>query len=406
MNDEVQKVLQQSREEMFRAVSKSPYEAAELILHLRRRNEPVPEFLLQSVVSVDAPLVSVADNTVLARKLAEDYVTTEDEVPQILLNKVAESDKDSYYLALHYKKFDQQVPEVILQSVLKSPRWSSVFSSKIREMSGDEDEEKAGLSLDDESRKQAIDKILQDEGTALQYVELLMRNKKEIPLIVQKAFESEPRLAKEYASTILGLGGKVPDSIINELTKDAGESYAVGEYILTRFKNVAPESIVRAIAKNALLASHYASAILKEKIINHNYLKILEHGITQGDTKEELRGHRVYGFDTEKDSEKTNKENRIRAADDYAIVYSRILGEIPPPEIMRFVSDVGITYVASNLASLGKKVPVEFINKIAAVPDQSYRFVGRYYLKHGTRQLPKEYKKIMMAAKKYEKERI
>lgn len=403
MSSEVKKSLQQSRDELYSAVAKNPYDALELVLYLRRRNEQVPDILIQSLASAQEP-DGDEPNTGLARKAAEDYITTYDDVPPALLKKVATNDKDAYYLALHYKTFDQQVPTVILKAIQDSPRWSSVFSSQIRRMSQEENEETSSISLDDASRQQALASIMRDYDVALRYIGILTKNKKPIPENLKKMFVDEPEKAKMYASTVFGNGGNIPDDIMNELIKDPSESFDLASHILGNFKNtLAPEPVVRGIAKSASLSSEYAVMILKEKILNYKFLKILEDGITKGSTAEHRRRYAYGGRYDEQDSA---EKVRTKAADDYAIVYSRITGEIPSDTIMKMVSDGGLTYVASNLVLQQKDIPEQFVKRISKNPDQSYRFIGRYYLRFGSRNLPKKYKSIMLAAKKYEKEHI
>lgn len=403
MSSEVKKSLQQSRDELYGAVAKNPYDALELVLYLRRRNEQVPDILIQSLASAQEP-DGDEPNTGLARKAAEDYITTDEDVPPALLNKVATNDKDAYYLALHYKKFDQQVPTVILKAVQNSPRWSSVFQTQIRRISQEENEETSPISLDDASRQQVLASIMRDYNVAIKYIGILTKNKKEIPENLKKMFTEDPEKAKMYASMVFGNGGTIPDDIMNELVKDPSESFNLASHILGNFKNVlAPEPIVRGIAKSSSLSSEYAVMILKEKILNHKFLKILEDGIAKGSTTEKLNR---YGYAPVSYATESAEKVRTKAADDYAIVYSRITGEIPSDIIMKMVSDGGLTYVASNLVLQQKDIPEQFVKRISKNPDQAYRFIGRYYLRFGSRNLPKKYKSIMLAAKKYEKEHI
>jgi hypothetical protein len=403
MRGEVKKSLQQFRNELFGAVAKNPSDALELVLYLRRRNEQVPDILIQSLTSVQEP-DGDEPTTGLARKAAEDYITTDEAVPPALLNKVATNDKDAYYLALHYKKFDQQVPTVILKAVQNSPRWSSVFSTQIRRMSQEENEEMPLINLDDASRQQVLASIMRDYNVAIKYVGILTKNKKPIPENLKKMFTENPEKAEMYASVVFGNGGIIPDDIMNELIKDPSKSFNLANHIFGNFKNVlAPEPIVRGIAKSSSLSSEYAVMILKEKILNHKFLKILENGIAKGSTTEKRNR---YGYVSVIHAPESAEKVRTKAADDYAMVYSRIIGEIPSDTIMKMVSDSGFTYVASNLVLQQKDIPEQFVKKISKNPDQSYRFIGRYYLKFGSRILPKKYKSIMLAAKKYEKEHI
>ena len=242
---------------------------------------------------------------------------------------------------------------------------------------------------------------MQDEDYALEYVRVLVKNKKDVPEKLQKMFMSSPRLAKNYASVVMGNGGTVPEEIINEIIKEPSVSFEVASEITEKFKNLAPEILIRALAKNSFLSSAYAVKMLKQNIINHKIFKILEHGILKG-----VSGNYKKNWSNQWVETDEGGSGKKEAIGNYAIVYSRVTGELPPPEILKELDLGALTYVASNLALQQKPVPTDIVEKISKNPDQSYRFVGRYYLKYGTRNLPKEYKKIESAAKKYDKGNI
>jgi|GEM_PF-5189183 len=406
MSDETRKQLQQSREELMRAAARNPEQALDLALYLRRRNEQIPDYILNAVVSVDDENVSPEEDvrharSVAARRLAEDYITTDDDVPSLLLNVVAQEPKDAYYLAMHYKKYRQQIPEIILRSVMTS-QWASVFSSKVRR--GEfEDEETSIKNIDDEFRQKLFNSIMKDPNAALKLVGTLTFNKKPIPEALTQLFMKNSAYARDYATVVLGNEGTIPDEIMKELAKDPAESYRLADDILQKYGRVAPDEIVHSLSKNAMMSSEYAVAVLKKKIINHRILKILEKGMLGGKTK---KLHRGWSGTIDYSEEKPKEEDRTNALGDYAIVYSRELQEMPSAEILNKLMLNSLTYVASNLTLAGKPVPQEMIDKVASSPDQSYRFVGRYYLKFGTRNLPKQFKKISMAAKEYNRTHI
>ena len=386
-------------QDLMHAVVKDPVYAAKLALYLRRRQEPVPDFVLQALTDIEDDSGGT-DNSYLNR-VARDYLLTDEDVPEILLNMISKNAKNSYYLALDYKQYHQTIPDKILKTIQNS-RWAEPFQTTIRRMAQDEDDETANPSIDAGYLDQLLNRVMQDEDYALNYVRVLVKNKKDVPEKLQKMFMASPELAKNYASVVLGNGGTVPEEIINEIIKEPSVSFEVASEIIDKFKNLAPEIVIRALAKNSFLSSAYAVKVLKQNIINHKIFKILEHGIlkgTSGNYKKNWSNQWVSSSD-EKDSGK--KE----AIGNYAIVYSRVIGELPPPEILKELDLGALTYVASNLALQQKPVPVDIIEKISKNLDQSYRFVGRYYLKYGTRNLPKEYKKIEAAAKKYDKGHI
>ena len=355
--------------ELLDKILENPQQAMRLAMILRHKNQEVPENVLNSLVS---------DNMMganFARTLAQDYILTDEDVPLQLLKRISESPKDAFYLAKYYKKNNQRIPEIIFQTVKQSQYYGQSL---------DEDEETSSSFQQD-----FLKKILKNEDLTLRYTAALLKNNQPVPDYVHNAIIAfnDARTSRHFSHYLITHDINVPDKILVNVAMDNEESFQLAENLFKNLGKIAPDVILYSLATNPEYASNYGILLLNKKYINQRILKILEDGIARKSTSEH--------------NEHSNEQAGL-----YAVVYTRILADLPSPKIMKLVTPKYLTYVAMNLLSHKKEVPQEILDKIASNPPRSFAFISQYKLAYGAKKLPPNYNKIKLAAKKYEYDTI
>lgn len=355
--------------ELLDKILENPQQAMRLAMILRHKHKEVPDAILNSLIS-DSMMGSN-----FARTLAEDYILMDETVPEQLLKKISENPKDAYYLAKYYKKNNQRIPEIIFQTVKQSQYYGQSL----------EENEETSTSFQQDFLK----KILKSEDLTLRYAAALLKNNKPIPDYVHDAIIAfkDSRTSRHYSHYLITRDINVPDKILVNVAMDNDESFELATSLFKDLGKIAPDVILYSLATNPKYASEYGIMLLNKKYINQRILKILEDGIARK-TKD-------------KPDEYSNEQAGL-----YAVVYTRILGDLPNPKIMKQVTPKYLTYVAMNLLGHKKEVPQEILDKIASNPPRSFAFISQYKLAYGAKKLPANYNKIKLSAKKYEYDTI
>lgn len=380
MNDDI-------KQELLQGMAKDPEVSMRLANRFRQQGREVPGFILNALTK--EPVMGGA----FSRIIAQTYISKNETIPEVLIQRIAQNGKDSYYLAKYCLDYDYPIHPAIYDAVKETK-----FIEPLKKMMGktfknEEDEEG---DQKPEIYKELLANILKNSTQTLKYVELLLKNKRPIPENIEKAFKNDPDDAVKYAMTLLEYGIQPSEKINDIIASDPHHSfsYAMGLFEMASKPKFPPLKIIESLAKNVEQSSNYGRTLLTRKIVKPEILKILEKGIVHGSGKE----LKAYGSHNLKKSD---------YAGYYAIPYVGATGELPNESIMKIVSEnpKALVMISNKLWMHGKEVPPDIVDKISKSPAASYSFKVRYTsLKN--KPLPAIYKKIDVVADKYDKEHI
>jgi len=365
------------QQQLLNSIARDPRISMRLIRKLRSAGKPVPDILLNSIISHE---LLGGD---FAQELAEEYVLNHEKVPQILLDKVSESGKNSFYLAKYYAFHDQQIPDQLLKSIKKS----NFADLPLREKDWDSEDEET--SPQKEFIKTFYEKILKNGLMSLTYAQRLIENNREVPQELEDAILDYGNLIVEYAITLFKYKKPLSNKLLERISNNMMISYNFAIESLSTGKMI-PESIFKTLLSSSDYSTDYAISYMKT-FFHHgspdkNILKRLEKGI----------------LSTSYNDPQKVEEN----AGNYTIVYTRIMREAPTPEIIAHSKPQNLVLAALNLLSINKNVPVEMIEKISTRDASSMIFVKQYAAQYGRKKLPEIFKKIKASADRYKAEHI
>lgn len=373
------------KQELLQSMSKDPEVSMRLANRFRQQGREVPESILKS-------LGNSTMGGSFSRIIAQTYVSKKESIPDVLIQRIAQNGKDSYYLAKYCLDHNYPIHPAIYDAVKETKFIVPLKTMMDKKFKNEEDEEG---DQKPEIYKELLAGILKDSNKTLKYVELLLKNNRPIPDNIEKAFENDPGDAVKYAMTLLENGMQPSERIIDIIAKDPYSSfaYAQGIFEMESRPKFPPLKIIESLAQIVEQSANYGRKLLTRKIVKPEIFKILEKGIVKG-TGEELRGY-------------TGKVTKSDYAGYYAIPYVSATGELPSKPVMDLVSKnpKSLVMISNNLWTRGKEVPEDIVDKISKSPAAAFSFKVRYTnLKN--KPLPPIYKKIDVAADKYDKEHI
>lgn len=370
------------KQELIQGMAKDPEVSMRLANRLRQKNRPVPDIILKGLTQ-DRSM-----GATYARIVAQTYVQDEELIPKVLIDRISDSGKDSYYLAKYCVDHDYRIPSPVFDSVEKS-QFIGALQNYIRRKSTEENEEGEQKPA---IYHELLTNILKSPEQTLRYAEILLKNGRPIPANIEKGFERATANASEYGILLGQYDIQPSEKIIKIISSDTDASAHYANVLLEQSNKIAPIDVIKSLAKNAEYASNYGKNLLIKKKINPDILQILEKGIVKG---------------KKRDASPWDKTKNLRDvyASGYAIAYVRVTGNLPSQPVMDLVDAKSLVLISNNLWANKKEVPQDIVDKISQHPACAYSFKVRYNALFN-KKLPPIYKKIDAVANQYDKEHI
>lgn len=236
-------------DELLGSISSDPNTSVRLAKVFIKNKKIIPEIVLQGIVSDEKM------GGHLSRNVACDYLDTDMEVPEILLNKIIEEPLNAYYMGKSYHDRGLRVPDIILKA-LDNTKLGINLQSYITENV---------IFENNDLQNELLSKILDNPHYTLRYAKVLVQNNQLVPDFVEDAFSNSPEAASNYAKIITNNGGKVSEKIIDIIKTDPDASFVFAENTVTN-EYVVPVEIVKSLAKICGYACNYGTMLLEKEL--------------------------------------------------------------------------------------------------------------------------------------------
>jgi len=206
----------------FRVQGRYILDVAELYIS---SNEPVPEVVLDVIM----------ENGYSSYNYATLLIKNNKPIPENIVNSIASNGNYSYEYAKHLIEKNKPVPEVILNSIAKNSRNSMNYAKHLIETYKPVPEV-------------ILNSIAKDSYNSYNYATLLINNNKPVPEVILNSIAKDSYHSMFYAKYLIPINKPVPEVILNSIAKDSYSSLEYAEFLRQNIKPV-PEIIKAASIK-------------------------------------------------------------------------------------------------------------------------------------------------------------